>query len=1139
MKKQPSKPKGRFYPLLKFDLKMKLSLLLFFVSFIALQANDTYSQETKVTLNLNDVSVSQFLDEVESSTKFRFVYKLSDIDLNRTISIAANKEPINTILNQVFSTTKTKYNIIRKRIYLTEKNTLPITTKNAVENVVSNIQSSISGVIVDTDGIPLPGANILEKGTSNGTQADFDGNFSITPSTEKPILVISYIGYVTQEVVIANQTTVKVTMAEDSESLDEVVVVGYGSQRVKDVTGSVVQVTAKDFAKGANTNAFQLLQGKASGVQISQSSSAPGGAVEIKVRGLNSVNGGNGVLVVVDGLPNGNVDALSPDDIESIQILKDASASAIYGSRAANGVVLITTKQGSRSGLKVSYNTYVGIQNAAKRIDMLNGEQYMETLNALDFESDPANATDPAYTPIYTDEQIASIGNGFNWQDQILRGGVMQNHQLSLSGGNEKATYYASLNYYDAKGVLRNTGENRYNARINVNVTPTDRLKINFNLNANRTLTDLMPLGTNSISGSVAAALLFDPTLDAQLDEQGRYKLNPFIQVENPEAIMQGFDQNRERNEIIGNAKIEYEMFDGFKMNLNLGGRISGTKFDSYENRWTQAGIGAKGLGLVRNNDNSYGIAEYLLSYEKELENHNFKIIGGVTYEKFINREIEATAEGFLSDVNGSDFFGAANPERFATETERFEPTLRSYLGRATYAYKDKYLLTASFRADGTSKFSEKNKTAVFPSASLGWQIGSEPFMEKQELFDNLKLRIGYGEIGNQAINNFETISTFIPGSNAVLGGQVLTGAVPSRIPNNNLLWETTKEINLGLDFALLDYKLSGSIEYYVRNTSDQLFQRPVPTSTGFSSFRENFGNVRNKGFDISINSKNITNDNFSWESDLTFSTLDNEVTEVPDFVGGEVTGGGGFAFAGDFWVVKEGEPMAAFYGYQIDGIYSTQEQVDAANALITDGSARAGLGYPIVRDVNGDNKIDPSDRVVLGKPFADYTFGFNNRFKYKNLTLDVYVLGVQGIEAFNNLIAESFYPIDPDRNKLAKYYLNRWTPENINAQYPSMVEPGNYQDGRKVNKWTVQDASFVRIKNITLGYDFPMKSLGLQSANFYVSLENFFTFTNFDGFDPDANSAGGQNSSARSQRGTYGDYPLAKTVRIGARFTL
>ena len=839
MKKQPSKPKGRFYPLLKFDLKMKLSLLIFFLTFLALQANDTYSQETKVTLNLNDVSVSQFLDEVESSTKFRFVYKLADIDLDRTISIAVNKQPINTILNQVFSTTKTKYNIIRKRIYLTEKNTLTAATKNAVKNVVSNIQTSISGVIVDNDGIPLPGANIVEKGTSNGTQADFDGNFSITPSTEKPILVISYIGYVTQEVIVANQTTIKIAMAEDAAALDEVVVVGYGSQRVKDVTGSVVQVTAKDFAKGANTNAFQLLQGKASGVQISQSSSAPGGAVEIKVRGLNSVNGGNGVLVVVDGLPNGNVDALSPDDIESIQILKDASASAIYGSRAANGVVLITTKQGSRSGLKVSYNTYVGIQNAAKRIDMLNGEQYMETLNALDFESNPANATDPAYTPLYTDEQIASIGNGFNWQDQILRGGVMQNHQLSLSGGSDKATYYASLNYYDAKGVLRNTGENRYNARINVNVTPTDRLKINFNLNANRTLTDLMPLGTNSISGSVAAALLFDPTLDAQLDEQGRYKLNPFIQVENPEAIMQGFDQNRERNEIIGNAKIEYEIFDGFKMNLNLGGRISGTKFDSYENRWTQAGIGAKGLGLVRNNDNSYGIAEYLLSYEKEVGNHNFKVLGGVTYEKFINREVEATAEGFLSDVNGSDFFGAANPERYATETERFEPTLRSYLGRATYAYKDKYLLTASFRADGTSKFSEKNKTAVFPSASLGWQIGSEPFMEKQELFDNLKLRIGYGEIGNQAINNFETISTFIPGANAVLGGQVLTGAVPSRIPNNNLLWETTKEINLGLDFTLLDYKLSGSIEYYVRNTSDQLFQRPVPTSTGFSSFRE------------------------------------------------------------------------------------------------------------------------------------------------------------------------------------------------------------------------------------------------------------------------------------------------------------
>lgn len=995
----------------------------------------------------------------------------------------------------------------------------------------------ISGVVSDNNGETLIGVNILVKGTSIGTVTDVDGNYQLEAPDDATSLIFSYTGYESQEVEIAGRSLINVVLKTSTALLDEVVIVGYGTQKAKDVTGSVVQVTEKDFLKGANTNALQLLDGKASGVQISQASSAPGGRVDIKIRGVSSINGGNGVLVVVDGVPNGNVDALGTEDIESINILKDASASAIYGARAANGVVIITTKKGRKGTLNVSYSNYVAFQDVAKRIDVLNGREYMETLNALDFESDPNNATNPNYQPLYSDTEIQGIGEGFNWQDQVFRSGLIHNHNLSLSGGGERATYYASFNHLDSKGVLRNTGEKRYNARVNVNVNPVDKLDIKFNLNVNRTDTDLMPLGTNSISGSVASTLTFDPTLDAQLNDQGRYKLNPFIQVENPEAIQQGFDQNRLRTEVLGNIRLEYELLDGLKAGLHLGTRITASKFDSYQNRWTQQGLGSEGIGIVRNNDNSYGIAEYTLAYGKELGDHSIKVLGGITYEKFDNREIDAEAQGFLSDVNGVDFFGAANPERFITETNKTQRTFRSYLARVNYAFKDKYLLTANYRADGASVFSETNKTSVFPSVSVGWKISSEPFMEEQDLLDVLKLRVGYGEIGNSAINNFETLSTFRVGSNAVLGEQVLTGAIPSRIPNPALVWETTKEINVGLDFALLDYKLSGSIEYYVRNTEDQLFQRPVPRSTGFGSFRQNFGIVRNEGLEISLSSRNIRKDDFTWQTDITFSTFKNEVTEVPDFIGGQVTGGGGFAFAGDFWVIREGDPMASFFGYQIDGIYSTQAEVDAANGQFPDGSARAGLGHPIVRDINGDNRIDEGDRVVLGKPFPDFTFGINNRFTYKNFTLDVYIVGVQGIDAFNNLIAESFYPIDPDRNKLASYYLNRWTPDNPNSPYPSMVEPGRYQDGRKVNKWTVQDASFIRLKNVTLGYDTSFKSLGIESASVFISLENFVTITDFDGFDPDANSSSGSESTAR--RGTFGDYPLAKTVRIGARINL
>ncbi len=1127
-----------------------LILQFFFMTVLhAHNGNAQYKSTSEIIIKkrIVDLSVKETFDLIEANSEFEMFYLEKDLNKHVKISLKpSSRRSVYDILMEVSRQSGLKFKQVNNGISAS-----PIKNqdrKRAVPIIEVVEEVEVSGKVSDENGQGLPGASVIVKGTSRGTTTDLDGNYRLSVP-EEATLIISFVGYITQEIAIAGRSKINVQMESDLGHLEEIVVVGYGTQKKKDVTGSVVQVESEDFLKGANTNALQLLNGKASGVHISQSSNAPGGTVEIKIRGANSVNGGNGVLVVVDGLPNGNVDALAPDDIESIQILKDASASAIYGSRAANGVVLITTKQGRQQGLEVSYNTYVGFQNAATRIDMLNGREYMETLNALDFESDPANATDPNYQPIYSDGEVAAIGEGFNWQDQIFRNGLVHNHQLSLSGGNENTTYYASLNYLDNKGVLRNTGETRYNARLNMKVTPIKKLSINFNLNVNRTQTDLLPLGRSSISGVVAAALMFDPTLDAELNDQGRFKLNPFIQVENPESLIQGFDQNRVRNEILGNARIEYEILKGLKMNLNLGTRLNNTKFDSYQNRLTQRGIGSGGIAEVRNDDSSYGLAEYILSYEREVGKHNFKVQGGITYEKFQNRRLEGKAEGFLADTNGSNFFGAANPERFSTVTNRFEPALRSQLGRLNYSYKDKYLLTASVRADGTSKFSDKNKTAIFPSASVGWQIAAEPFMQDQDVVGDLKLRVGYGEIGNQAINNFETIATFVPGgtlingqqvsANAVLGGQILNGAVPARIPNNNLVWETTKEINIGLDFALFDFRLSGSVEYYVRNTSDQLFKRPVPRSTGFANFRENFGNVRNKGVDISLSSKNITKKDLKWETDLVLSFLDNEVTEVPEFVGGEVTGGGGFGFAGDFWVVKAGEPMSAFFGYQIDGIYSTQAEVDAANAKFTDGSARAGLGHPIVSDVNGDGTIDPSDRVVLGKPFADFTFGLNNRVSYKNFTLDLYVIGVQGIDAFNNLITESFYPIDPDRNKLARYYNNRWTPQNPGAEFPSMVEPGRYQDGRKTNKWTVQDASFIRLKNITLGYDVPLNLSGFKSANFFISLENYVTITDFDGFDPDANAAGDNNSSARTERGTFGDYPLAKTIRIGARFTL
>ena len=503
---------------------------------------------------------------------------------------------------------------------------------------------------------------------------------------------------------------------------------------------------------------------------------------------------------------------------------------------------------------------------------------------------------------------------------------------------------------------------------------------------------------------------------------------------------------------------------------------------------------------------------------------HSFKLLGGITYENFENTFVQSDADDFLSHVTGTNLLQSGNSETYLVQSGKFINRLNSQLGRINYSFKDKYLLTASVRVDGTSRFSDLNKRALFPSAAIGWKVTEEDFMANQNLFDNLKLRIGYGEIGNQGINNFETIQTFRAGSNAILGGTLQTGAIPSRIPNSDLVWETTKEINVGLDFGIMDYRISGSMDYYNRNTYDQLFQQPVPFTTGFTSVRVNLGQVRNRGFDFAINTKNLTGP-LKWETNLVLSTVDNEVVQLPEFAQEIVYGG--FGFSGNYLIVTEGVPIASFYGYTINGIF--QEGSDIANSA----QPNAVPGHPIFNDTNGDGTINAADRVILGDPFPDFTFGFTNRFSFGNLDLEIYLQGVQGLETFNNLVAESLYPINKERNKLANNYLDRWRTSNPGAEFPSGVNYTAYSDGEnKVNTFTIQDASFVRLKNITLSYTVPLSPEStIKSFDVYVAGDNLWTKSDYDGFDPDANSDG-----IGAERATFSDYPLARSIRIGGR---
>jgi len=984
-------------------------------------------------------------------------------------------------------------------------------------NITTLLQQSVKGTVTDTAGAPLPGANVVVRGTTRGVVTDFDGNFSIQAEVGD-ILEVSYIGFKTARIAVEDNSGVNISLETDAASLDEVVVVGYGAQVKKDLTGAIASIQEEDFTQGVNNSALQLLNGRAAGVFVSQSSSAPGAEISVRVRGAGSINSSNQVLTVVDGLPGAPTAALSPEDIESVQVLKDASAAAIYGTRAANGVILITTKKGKAGKVKVNYGTYVGTQDVADRIDMLNGREYMQVINGL--------LIDGGNEPRFTQAEIDAIGVGTDWQDEIFQTAFVQNHQFSVSGGSEKSNYYLGLNHLNQNGIVIGSGFQRYNIRYNQEVRATERLKFNLNVNANRNLTQeiLTSNGANESAGPINTALQFDPILAPIRGEDGRFLRSPNITLENPLALVNGVDDETVANRTFGTVSADYEVFRNFTLTTRLGFDVLNSRRDFFNSTETANGLSAGGIALVRTDEENHWLAEFFGTYKKEFnENHDLTVLGGFTIEEFDNRFATSQGQGFLSDVTGTDLLQSGDADEGDNiSSGRFVNRLNSFIGRINYSLFDKYLFTASIRVDGTSRFAEGNKYAAFPSASFAWRISDESFLMNSRSISNLKLRLGYGQLGNQAINNFETIQTFVASGNAVLGDALVQGVAPARIANGKLQWETTEEFNFGLDFGFLNGRLNGSIDYFNKTTKDQLFNQPVPGSSGFTSFRVNAGEVQNTGLEVFLESVNFDND-FKWTTSVTLSTLKNEVTGLPEFLPEIISGNIG-TFTSNFILTREGEALGSFYGFEVDGLF--QEGDDIANSA----QPNAQPGHPIFRDVDGDGTITPEDRVVLGKPLPDLTYGINNSFKYKGLGLDIFFIGVSGIEALNNNVLESLYPINFDRNRIAENYLDRWTPTNTDARFPSGVNPSSYGGGTAVNSFTVNDASFFRLKTVTLSYDIPVDKLDfVENLSMYLAGDNLFTISDFVGYDPDANASGtGVN------RTSYNSYPLNRTFRLG-----
>ncbi len=1110
-KKQFSPPERWLYFVPKHFLCMKLTIFIFLLSIFAATAS-SFSQGSRFNLKYENATIKEVFNEMSSNSELQFFYSNDDFNIYKKVNLNAENATIEVILNQILDLKHLRYKVIDNAVIISKKD-----MSFGIDEILQT--KSITGKVTDDQGLPLPGVTVIIKGTTQGMVTSADGNYSLSNVPGDATLVFSFMGMLTQEIPVGTQSKINVIMAVDAIGIEEVVAIGYGTMKKSDLTGSVVSVRPDDFVKGVTTNALQLLQGKASGVTVNQSNSEPGGEMTIRVRGAGSINSSNSVLVVIDGLPGGDPSSLNPEDIESMEILKDASSAAIYGTRAANGVVLITTKKGSIGTPVVSYNAYVGYQTPNYKFDVLNATQYLQMINDI--------SADGGKPKPYTDAEIAAAGVGTDWQDQILRNAWVKNHQLSFRGGSETSKYYVSLGYLDQDGIIISSGIKKYNTLINLELNPSNRFKFGLNLNASTKLKDIVPNTSNSPNeraDPLNTAIQFDPRLTPELTENGEYQRNSTISLDNPLALAYGYNNMSRNTRISGSTYGEYEIIDGLKASAKFGVNMNNSRLDSYEDKTTERGATTNGIGEINSYISNYWLFETLLKYDKTFENHRINVLGGATWEEFESLSQFSGASQFLSDVTETNLLQSGEVETMRVKSGKSKRALQSLIARANYVYNDKYLLTATIRRDGTSRFSETNKYAYFPSVALGWRVTQEDFMQNIPAISNLKLRAGYGQLGNDGIGNFETIQTFVAGGSTVLGDATQSGAQPARIPNVDLVWETTEEYNIGIDFGLFNNRISGDIEYYVKNTKDQLFKKPVPMTTGFSTVRTNFGTVKNSGIDISLNSINIDNE-FKWRTNVTFSTLKNEVVKLPPFVGDLITSGG-IGFAGRYSVVQEGSPMMAYYGYNIVGIF--QENDDIANSA----QPNAKPGWPKFEDVEPDGKINSKDRVILGDPFPDFAFSLSNSFSYKNFSLDVYIMGVQGIETMNANLLESFRPINFDRNILTDHYLNRWTPDNPNAPYPSGVKSSSYYAGDKfVNNLTIVDASFIRLKTVTLGYNIPVKRLNLvKSAFVYLSGENLLTITDFEGYDPDANQSG--TAVAKS---SYNNYPLAKTIRIGA----
>lgn len=1101
-----------------------------------------HAQNERIDINVNNVTLKEFITTVESKSPYSFTYRDAMLEGKSKVTLNLKNATVKQVLDQVLTPAKLSYTIEGTSILISEQ---------------SSAKHEIVGRITDAAGESLIGATVTQRGTKNATITDFDGNYKLTAPLDAE-LEVSYIGYETQVIKAGGKNSINITLKEDAALLDEVVVVGYGTMKKRDLTGAVSSVKMDDNPITTVGSVSQILAGKAAGLQVNTVSAQPGGSANFRIRGAASPNDGmNDPLILIDGFPVNNTEeqkfgyygrgsgnnilaTINPNDIESIEVLKDASSSAIYGSRAGNGVIIITTKRGKKGDATVKYSGTATVQSMANPYEVLNAKDFMIQRNRYKrekflFDNKIApygnnletNVSSP-YAPYYTDQEIANPVNDTNWFDAVTRTGFQTQHNVSVNGGTEQTQYMISGNFFKQEGVIKENDLTRFSGRINLDQKLSKYVKMGINVNYSNNESNEVAItsGQGETATILNGAAQFNPLLPIR-NEDGSFSQNSQATfIANPVSLLD-ITNKLTKERLLANAYIEIEPIENLKLKANVGMDRNYQKSKIYLPKTTQKGKDYGGRADIGQSDQKDYLFEFTANYNKIFGEHNINGLIGYSFEQRNREGVSLSNDDFLTDGFLFNNIGAGRNPKPSVGSSLSKNEMASFFGRVNYSYKDRYLLTATLRADGSSYFAPNHRWGYFPSVSLGWRFIDENFMDfAKPVMSNAKLRASYGQTGRSAIGDY-VLSYYSVGKNNVFGGVENQGVYMSQIGNPDLKWETTVEWNFGLDLGFFNNRLNVTAEYFTREVIDLINTRNLQSYNEVTSIRWNVGKTQSKGFELTVNTQNIQSKDFEWSTDLTFSFYRDRWKERDPF------------WKPNAWSEYD-EPIRYSHGYLSDGIIQVGETLEhMPNALPGQVKLKDINGYQ--RDANGnimyddrgfalktgepDGKLDNADMVRLNNSDPGYLYGINNTFRWKGFDLNIYLYGQLDKQIYTSykdvwLTGSGNYSGISELNRAYNMPVTAkdvWAHDNQNAQRPGYLQgaSGNYG----VGDYNKQNAAFLRCRNITLGYNFKMNTSKKLFSNIrvYFDAQNPFTITKYDGVDPETDDSSWAYPNVRS----------------------